>query len=117
MIIYTCPKCGHDLQSEVLTCNPPIHRRYCPGCGWENSKSEEVVRIPYSENSDVNTVYKIKDYIKMLSDKPIESILEEYCDVSEEIIDKFNECTPGYILKSDEIKASLVESEENHALI
>ena len=51
MIIYTCPKCGHDLLSEVLTCIPPIHRDYCPSCGWSHSKQEEVVRIPYGGNS------------------------------------------------------------------
>lgn len=102
MIIYTCPKCGHDLLSEVLTCMPPIHRDYCPNCGWEHSKQEEIKRIPFGGNSGVDTVYK--DYIKILTDKLIESISGECCNVSEEIIDKFNECTPGYILKSDEIK-------------
>lgn len=111
MIIYTCPKCGHDLLSEVLTCNPPIHRNYCPSCGWENSRSEEVVRIPYGGNSDINAIYNMKEHIKMFGDKPIESILAEYCDISDGIINKFNECTPGYIMKSDEIKALLIESE------
>ena len=53
MIIYTCPECGHDLKSEVLTCNPPIHKDYCPSCGWSHSHSEqeEVVRIPFGGNS------------------------------------------------------------------
>lgn len=51
MIIYTCPECGHDLMSEVLTCNPPIHKNYCPNCGWSHSKQEEVVRIPFNDNN------------------------------------------------------------------
>lgn len=53
MIIYTCPKCGHDLLSEVLTCLPPIHRDYCPNCGWSHEEREEVVRIPYGGNSNI----------------------------------------------------------------
>lgn len=51
MIIFTCPKCGHDLESEVLTCYPPIHRYFCPKCGWSHSKGEENIRIPFSGNS------------------------------------------------------------------
>lgn len=51
MIIYTCPECGHDIMSEVLTCNPPIHKNYCPNCGWSHSKQEEVVRIPFNDNN------------------------------------------------------------------
>ena len=33
MVIYTCPECGHDILSEILTSMPPIHRDYCPNCG------------------------------------------------------------------------------------
>lgn len=51
MIIYTCPECGHDLESEVLTCYPPIHRDYCPNCGWSHSEQEKIVRIPFGGNS------------------------------------------------------------------
>ena len=50
MIIITCPKCGYDLKSEVLTCNPPIHKDYCPNCGWSHSNREENVRVPFIEN-------------------------------------------------------------------
>lgn len=51
MIIYTCPKCGHDLMSEVIDCYPPIHRDFCPSCGWSHSSEEEVIRIPFGGNS------------------------------------------------------------------
>ena len=56
MIIYTCPKCGHDLMNETLTSYPPIHKKYCPKCGWSHSEHEEIVRVPFKENY-VNTVY------------------------------------------------------------
>ena len=50
MIIYTCPKCGVDLRHERIATAPPIHRTYCPKCGWEQSKMEEVVRVPIKED-------------------------------------------------------------------
>lgn len=57
MIIYTCPKCGHDLESEVLTCYPPIHRDFCPNCGWSHSKSETIERIPFPcEGNAINKI-------------------------------------------------------------
>lgn len=49
-IIYTCPNCGGDLQEEMLTCDPPIHKKVCHNCGWSHEDPrEEVVRIPYVE--------------------------------------------------------------------
>lgn len=29
MIIETCPRCGADLVSLVLACNPPIPKKEC----------------------------------------------------------------------------------------
>lgn len=52
IIIETCPKCGHDLEHLVLTCNPPIPQKYCPACGWSwTGKREEVVRVPFKEEN------------------------------------------------------------------
>lgn len=51
-VIYTCPKCGHDLQQVVLTCNPPIYRSECPNCGWSHERRDNVIRIPYTEEKD-----------------------------------------------------------------
>lgn len=34
IIIETCPKCGHDLQDEVICTYPPIPRKVCWNCGW-----------------------------------------------------------------------------------
>lgn len=52
MIIETCPKCGHDLISLMLTTNPPIPKKECIHCGWTwVGKSEEVVRVPFVEKT------------------------------------------------------------------
>lgn len=34
MIVETCPRCGANLVSFVLTCDPPVPKKYCPYCGW-----------------------------------------------------------------------------------
>ena len=63
MIIYTCPKCGGDLQEYVLTSYPPQYKKACPKCGWSHIEkpSDEVVRIPYNppeySTPKVNTYY------------------------------------------------------------
>ena len=52
MIIYTCPKCGHDLHDLVLASNPPVSKKECWNCGWSwTGESEEVIRIPFGGNS------------------------------------------------------------------
>lgn len=53
MIIYTCPECGGDLDEIVLTSNPPIYKKRCPMCGWEESKMGEVIRIPYQQSQNL----------------------------------------------------------------
>ena len=63
-IIYTCPKCGADLEEIVLASNPPQHQKRCRSCGWEHTEREDVVRIPYSvpnintnlTNSQLNSI-------------------------------------------------------------
>lgn len=48
IIIETCPKCGHDLHSEVICTNPPIPREVCYNCGWSwEGEREEIVRVPF----------------------------------------------------------------------
>lgn len=52
IIIETCPKCGHDLQDEVICTYPPIPRKVCYSCGWSwEGKREEVVRVPFGGNN------------------------------------------------------------------
>lgn len=69
MIIYTCPKCGHDLKEEVLTSYPPIYKKYCSNCGWSNSEQEEIVRVPFKE-----------DYVKTNLNSYVNNYLPSTCD-------------------------------------
>ena len=50
MIIETCPKCGSDLETLVITTVPPIPAKRCQRCGflWEG-RQQEIVRIPFKE--------------------------------------------------------------------
>ena len=54
MLIYTCPRCGADLLTHVVTTLPPIVVYHCPKCGWEKEEKpilpDEDIRIPYPEN-------------------------------------------------------------------
>lgn len=51
IIIETCPKCGHDLQDEVICTYPPIPRKVCWNCGWSwTGKPEKITRVPFGGN-------------------------------------------------------------------
>ena len=50
MIVYTCPKCGHDLLEEAVTTYPPIYVKRCPNCGWKHETKSNIVRVPFQEN-------------------------------------------------------------------
>lgn len=53
MIVYTCPKCGADLQEVCFPTYPPQYRKECWNCGWKSdTEREEIVRIPYVEEPD-----------------------------------------------------------------
>lgn len=58
MVVYTCPKCGSDLQEEVLASNPPQYRKFCIQCGWSHTESEreEIYRIPYTFADAASTI-------------------------------------------------------------
>lgn len=53
MIIYTCPRCGADIYSYVVTTFPPIIIRSCSNCGWRYEEKsvfvDDIIRIPYPE--------------------------------------------------------------------
>ena len=48
-IIYTCPKCGSDLEEIVLTSYPPQYQKLCRKCGYEYIEQTETIRIPFVE--------------------------------------------------------------------
>lgn len=47
MIIYTCPKCGEELEQIILPSLPPIHVTRCNKCGFKEEKREELQRVVY----------------------------------------------------------------------
>lgn len=52
MIVESCPRCGADLVSSILTCDPPIPKKDCPCCGWRwIGEPEEIIRVPFGGNS------------------------------------------------------------------
>lgn len=58
-IIYTCPKCGADLEELMLASNPPQYQQQCRSCGWKHTEQEAVVRIPFGDpcmKADLNSV-------------------------------------------------------------
>ena len=68
IVIETCPKCGHDLLNEVICTYPPIPKKRCIACGWSwTGKREEVIRVPFKEESVDDTV------LLTPIDKPTES--------------------------------------------
>lgn len=51
LIVETCPECGGDLMSLVLTSYPPISAKSCRNCGWYwEGKPEEIVRVSFKDN-------------------------------------------------------------------
>jgi hypothetical protein len=48
-IIYTCPKCGSDLEETVLMSYPPQYKKLCRKCGYEYIEQTETIRIPFVE--------------------------------------------------------------------
>lgn len=57
MVIYTCPKCGRDLQEICLTSLPPQYQYCCLSCGWKSvarGNSEIDERIPYADTTSTD---------------------------------------------------------------
>ena len=52
MIIFTCPKCGCDLQQYTLAVYPPVYVTKCSNCGYKDERREEVIRVVYDENNE-----------------------------------------------------------------
>ena len=42
MIIYTCPKCGGQLNHYCVATLPPIDVWDCPNCGWQYVEKDGV---------------------------------------------------------------------------
>ena len=47
MIIYTCPKCGGQLNYYCVATLPPIDVWDCPNCGWRYEEKDGVEYRPF----------------------------------------------------------------------
>ena len=47
MIIYTCPKCGGQLNHYCVATLPPIDVCDCPNCGWRYEEKDGVEYRPF----------------------------------------------------------------------
>ena len=63
MIIYTCPKCGGQLNHYCVATLPPIDVWACLDCDWK---------------------YEEKDGVEYRPFKPVKAKLDEDCDENEE---------------------------------
>lgn len=68
MLVYTCPKCGKDLQFTVVATYPPINVAECPNCGWREEKGDKIERIPYKAITVGNDVYSKDEVITILTE-------------------------------------------------
>lgn len=69
MVVYTCPKCGSDLEDLILATYPPRSMKRCtnPKCGWSYTEGDDVVvRIPYQIPND----FGIPDCCRNCSNHP-----------------------------------------------
>ena len=72
-IVYTCPRCGADLQQLVLTSFPPQHLTRCNQCGWEHIEREEVTRVPFPSSklySNYSKLDNVPEACKYCSNHP-----------------------------------------------
>ena len=47
MIIYTCPKCGGQLNHYCVATLPPIDVWDCPNCDWRYEEKDEIEYRPF----------------------------------------------------------------------
>lgn len=82
MIIFTCPKCGHDLINYMLTSDPPLEKKECLNCGWSKYiYQRENIRIPFYEMREVTLEEQksIQKHIDQIS-KPTGVSFYDSCD-------------------------------------
>ena len=52
MVIYTCPKCGTDLDEYVLTTYPAQYMKKCRNCGWSHIDIDQISRVRFDPKKD-----------------------------------------------------------------
>ena len=103
MLVYTCPKCGNELQFSDIATYPPIHIAECLSCGWREEKRDTIEKIPY-KTSDVAsqpscgllgeaTYYKITETGQLYTVEDVYS-KEEVISILEEVQKEIDELEP-----------------------
>lgn len=78
-IIETCPICGHDLVDLILTYNPPISKKKCFNCGWNDYINTDATMSEVTLNGGVD-YYIVERYVPVQpSDSAFENSACKYC--------------------------------------
>lgn len=95
MLVYTCPKCGGDLQFITIATYPPINVAECPNCGWREEKRDKIEKIPYKTSDvascgllDEDTYYKITETGQLCTVEDVyskEEVIAILTDIQKEI--------------------------------
>ena len=78
-IIETCPICGHDLVDLILTYNPPISKRKCFNCGWNDYINTDATMPEVTLNGGVDYYIVERCVPVQPSDSAFENSACKYC--------------------------------------
>ena len=60
VLIETCPECGYDLLTAVITTYPPIPVKQCYHCGWRwEGKADDIQRVPFVNDGKILNTARI----------------------------------------------------------
>ena len=78
-IIETCPICGHDLVDLILTYNPPISKKKCFNCGWNDYINTDATMQEVTLNGVVDYYIVERCVPVQPSDSAFENSACKYC--------------------------------------
>ena len=78
-IIETCPICGHDLVDLILTYNPPISKKKCFNCGWNDYINTDAIMPEVTLNGGVDYYIVERCVPVQPSDSAFENSACKYC--------------------------------------
>ena len=56
MIVFTCPRCNHDLEHITVCTYPPTDVFTCKNCGFKDEVEQEVKKIKYEFHPFISTL-------------------------------------------------------------
>ena len=78
-IIETCPICGHDLVDLILAYNPPISKKKCFNCGWNDYINTDATMPEVTLNGGVDYYIVERCVPVQPSDSAFENSACKYC--------------------------------------